>query len=121
NGFLYLVNEGPADAGSTRLWVLQPPEGGSPSVEARRELVTRWFVFDSNPGTEKLWIVWSPAELSAIGQAGEVRNPAQAANIRDLLASLKGAVRPAGPGPADGAQLRAAEGVMGSLIELRHQ
>jgi predicted Ser/Thr protein kinase len=121
SGVLYVVNEGPADAGSTRLWVLQPPEGASPRVEARRELVTRWFVFDSNPGTEKLWIVWSQEALPAIGQAGEVRDPAQSANIRDLLANLKGAVRPAGPGPADGVQLRAAEGVMGSLIELRHQ
>jgi predicted Ser/Thr protein kinase len=120
-GLFYVINEGPGDVETSRLWVLQPPPGSSAAIDAGREVVTRWFIFDRNPGTEKLWIVWSREPQPAIeASLGEVRDPAQAARIRNLLAGLK-AVQPAGWNAADGVALRAAEGVTGNLIELRHR
>jgi hypothetical protein len=121
SGFLYLVNEGLGDNGATRLWVLQPPQGSSAAVEAGREIVTRWFVFDQNPGSEKVWIVWSQGPRTALERTpGEVRDPAQAASIRSLLSGLN-MVQSAGTNPADGVRLRVAEGVAGGLMELRHR
>lgn len=126
-GFLYLINEGPNDAGVTRFWVLYPPEGAGAALAAGQELLTGWKEFDRNQGTEKVWMVWSERVLDAIeetlrgGTSGEVKDPAQAGRIRSLLAEVKRPAQLAGGGPASGVQLRAAEGVLGSLMELRHQ
>jgi len=123
-GFVYLINEGTGDAGAKRLWVLYPPRDFADSAVPDKEVLTGWYFFDQNPGTEKLWIVWSGRPVRSIDEPlggsvhGEVKDPAQAAQIRLLLDRT---AKPAEPGPGYGFQIRAAEGVLTNLVELRHK
>ncbi len=127
SGFLYLINEGPGDTGKSRYWVLFPAGASAPALEANRETTTGWYAFDSNPGVEKLWIVWSEHALAPVeetlrgGTLGEVKDPAQADRIQSILAELKPPAESTAAGQASSVQWRAAEGVMGAAIELRHR
>ncbi len=65
SGYLYVLNEGPADKGSPQFTVLFPSptaNGGSSLVRESREVQIpeqSWFMFDNEQGTEKLWLVFS--------------------------------------------------------------
>jgi serine/threonine protein kinase len=96
-GYLYLLNEGPA-AGDAVTYNLLFPEvktnNGSPRVSADQKLQTAWMRFDDHQGTEKFWIVLSPApvkELEAVTNTvnerdqGEIKDSAQARAVRDYL------------------------------------
>jgi len=126
-GFLYVINEGPGDSGTSRYWVLYPAAASDAPLRAGQETATGWYVFDRNPGTEKVWIVWSEHPGDAIEEVlrgntqGEVRGPAQASRIRDVLAGLKRPAESAAPGLAGAVQWRAAGGALGGAIELRHR
>lgn len=96
-GYLYLLNEGPAAGGITTYNMLFPEpktNGGSARVTADHKLQTAWMHFDEHPGTEKFWIVWTAApvkELDAVTGAvneqdqGEIKDSAQAHAVRDFL------------------------------------
>jgi hypothetical protein len=97
DGYLYLLNEGPASAETTTYDWLFPEaktNGGSPRVTATQKLQTAWMRFDDHDGTEKFWMVWSPSpvkELEAARgvvndrDAGEIKDQAKARAVRDFL------------------------------------
>jgi hypothetical protein len=124
-GFLYLVTEGPDETGSNRLWILYPKPGGGASVTTNQDVVAGWYDFDANPGTEKLWLVWSAAPVEAIqrglsqGKDGRVESLDTSHAIEQLLAGLKTGQRE----PAANGWVRVNSGGPGETIteELRLQ
>ena len=72
DGYLYLLNEGPANGDAVTYNVLFPESktnGGSSRVSANQQLKTAWMRFDDHQGTEKFWMVWSSSpvkELDAV-------------------------------------------------------
>jgi hypothetical protein len=103
-GFVYVVNKGLDEKGAERFWILD-------HRAADQSVLTRWFHFDQNPGTEQLWLLWSAQRLSPIEDAlldsadGSVRSPATASALEQLLAGLK----------------TGQPGIQGELLELKHQ
>ena len=99
NGYLYLLNQGPASANASTYNVLFPESktnGGSPQVTANQKLQTEWMRFDDNQGTEKFWIVWSVSpvnELEAVKDVvnerdlGEIKDATKARALHDFLNS----------------------------------
>jgi serine/threonine protein kinase len=97
DGYLYLLNEGPASANSSTYNVLFPESktnSGSPRVTAGQKLQTDWMRFDEQQGTEKFWMIWSASpvkELEAVTEAvndrdlGEIKDAAKARAVRDFL------------------------------------
>lgn len=97
-GYLYLLNEGPAAGGVTTYNVLFPEaeiNSGSPHVTAAQKLQTAWMRFDEHQGTEKFWVVWAAASVKELDDVtgtvneqdqGEISNPDQAKAVRDFLA-----------------------------------
>lgn len=97
-GYLYLLNEGPAANGAQTYNLLFPEpktNGGSAKVLVDKKLQTAWMRFDEHQGTEKFWLVWSASqikELEAVTAAvnqqdqGEIKESARAGAVRDLLA-----------------------------------
>jgi serine/threonine protein kinase len=97
DGYLYLLNEGPANGDTTTYNVLFPEaktNSGSPRVSANQKLQTAWMRFDDHQGTEKFWIVWSSSpvkELEAVTDAvndrdiGEIKDAAKARSVSDYL------------------------------------
>ena len=96
-GYLYLLNEGPA-AGDAVTYNMLFPEAktnsGSPRVTADQKLETAWMRFDDHQGTEKFWLVFSEApvkELEAVTNSvndvdqGQIKDSAQARAVRDYL------------------------------------
>jgi tRNA A-37 threonylcarbamoyl transferase component Bud32 len=96
DGYLYLLNEGPA--GDTVTYNLLFPEAktnnGSPRVSADQKLQTAWMRFDDHQGTEKFWIVFSKTavkELEAVTNSindvdqGQIKDSAPARALRDYL------------------------------------
>jgi hypothetical protein len=96
-GYLYLLNEGPA-ADKTTTYNLLFPESktnnGSARVNANQRLQTAWMRFDEHQGTEKFWLVWSASpvkELEAVTDAvndedqGEIKDSAKARAVRQFL------------------------------------
>jgi serine/threonine protein kinase len=126
-GYLYVINEGPGDSGKSRYWVLYPAAADGAALTANAETSTGWYVFDRNPGVEKLWIVWSDRvmerfeEILRGGTSGEVRDPAQAGSIQSILAGLQKPAEFIPAGQASRVEWRAAEGVIGAAIQLRHR
>lgn len=96
-GYLYLLNEGPAAGDATTYNVLFPEaktNNGSPRVTADQKLETAWMRFDDHQGTEKFWIVLSASpvkELEAVTNRvndvdqGEIKDAGQARAVRDFL------------------------------------
>jgi tRNA A-37 threonylcarbamoyl transferase component Bud32 len=80
DGHLYVINEGPARAGTLPDYVILFPEAtsGSAAIPAGRSVQIPppsarpeddWFVFDEEEGVEKVWLVWAErpvAELEAV-------------------------------------------------------
>lgn len=97
DGYLYLLNEGPASANTNTYNVLFPESktnNGSPRVNANQKLQTDWMRFDEQQGTENFWMVWSASpvkELEAVTEAvndrdlGEIKDAAKAKSVRDFL------------------------------------
>ncbi len=101
-GYLYIINESPASAGNRSSFnVLFPSStsnNSSAQLNANQQLQIPergdGFIFDTEEGTEKLWLVWSAnavAELEALKKwanpedRGEIKDVAQAAALRDLF------------------------------------
>src|SRR2546423_3223792 len=97
DGYLYLLNEGPANGDAATYNVLFPEaktNNGSPRVTANQKLETAWMRFDDHQGTEKFWIVWSSSpvkELDVVTDAvndrdlGEIKDAAKARSVSDYL------------------------------------
>lgn len=97
-GYLYLLNEGPAAGDQTTYNMLFPEaktNRGSPRVTADQKLQTAWMRFDDHQGTEKFWIVWAATpvkELDDVTDAvneqdqGEIKDLAKLRSVRDFLA-----------------------------------
>jgi serine/threonine protein kinase len=97
DGYLYLLNEGPANGDPATYNVLFPEaktNNGSPRVSANQKLQTAWMRFDDHQGTEKFWIVWSSSpikELQVVTDAvndrdiGEIKDEAKARSVSDYL------------------------------------
>lgn len=97
DGYLYLLNEGPASGDATTYNVLFPEaatNGGSPRVTANQKLQTTWMRFDDHQGTENFWLVWSAAPVPALEAVtgavndrdlGEIKDAAKARTVRDFL------------------------------------
>jgi tRNA A-37 threonylcarbamoyl transferase component Bud32 len=80
DGHLYVINEGPARAGSLPDYIILFPEAASESaaIPAGRSVQIPppsgrpeddWFVFDEEEGVEKVWLVWAArpvAEFEAV-------------------------------------------------------
>ncbi len=101
-GFLYILNEGPDSTPESPKYVLLFPSPtanqGSAQLAENKQIVIPeigdGFVFDREKGVEKLWLIWSAAELpemeSVKGVAnptddGAINNPSQARMVRDWL------------------------------------
>lgn len=96
-GYLYLLNEGPAANGATTYNMVFPEpktNNGSPHVTADQKLQTAWMRFDEHQGIEKFWIVWSASPVRELDdvtgvinaqQKGEITDAAQAKAVRDFL------------------------------------
>lgn len=95
-GYLYLLNEGPAGNAVTynMLFPETKTNNGSSKVTADQKLQTAWMRFDDHQGTEKFWIVFSPTpvkELDAVTnkvndtEQGEIKDSAQSRAVRDFL------------------------------------
>ena len=125
-GFFYLIDHGPGAGGAEQLWILYPRNAAGrdrEDVAASQQLVTGWYVFDQNPGTERLWILWSEHALDPIRNAprdptGEVRDPSAIQRALHYLNQLPPA---SSTSTRDGVQMRAAGDVLGVPLELRHQ
>jgi serine/threonine protein kinase len=97
DGYLYLLNEGPASGDATTYNVLFPESqsnGGSPRVTANQKLQTAWMRFDDHQGTENFWLVWSASPVKELETVtgvvndrdlGEIRDAAKARAVRDFL------------------------------------
>jgi len=96
-GYLYLLNEGPAADNETTYNLLFPEpqtNGGSPRVTANQNLQTAWMRFDEHQGTEKFWLIWSASavkEFEAVTGSvnakdqGEIKDSARARAVREFL------------------------------------
>ena len=96
-GYLYLLNEGPAAGDETTYNVLFPEpktNNGSPRVSSNQNLQTAWMRFDEHQGTEKFWLIWSASpvkELEAVTSAvndkdqGEIKDATAARQVREFL------------------------------------
>jgi serine/threonine-protein kinase len=132
-GYLYLLNEGPASANASTFNVLFPESktnSGSPKVNANQKLQTDWMRFDDNQGTEKFWLVWSASpvkELEAVRDAvndrdlGEVKDAGKARAVRDFLAQHSSSPTEATKDSAKKQTLVKGRGdLLVSAIELEH-
>jgi serine/threonine protein kinase len=130
-GYLYLVNEGPAN-GVTTYNVLYPePQARLGAwVSPNQKVQTAWMRFDDNQGTEKFWMVWSAMpvkELTAATDAvndrdqGEIKDEAKARAVRDFLKAHSG-TKPDVTKDSTNKQtiLRGNGNVLVNLIELEH-
>ena len=95
-GFFYVLTETPAEVA-----VVYPLAAPPQPVAAT---VTGWFVFDQNPGLERVWLIWSEQSLPQLASPGTA-DSSRAAGIRQLLTRL-----PAG-----------VPGMAGELLQLHHK
>jgi hypothetical protein len=82
DGYLYILNEGPARPGApAALSILFPSptanEGMSLLAAGRQLQVPEqsWFRFDDEAGAENVWIVWSATSVPALEAVGVFANP----------------------------------------------
>jgi len=98
-GYLYLVNEGRNASGALGYTVLYPLVGNAHLNAGQRVTLPPepdYNFFTGEPGTEKIWVVWSEqpvAEMEALKQfanptdEGEVNDLAQVTKLREFFAA----------------------------------
>jgi tRNA A-37 threonylcarbamoyl transferase component Bud32 len=85
-GYLYLLNEGPAEGGEITYNMLFPApsmNSGSPYLAASQKIETAWMVFDENQGTEKFWMIWAAEAVPELEAVKGVVNPTDKGEIKD--------------------------------------
>ncbi len=125
SGYLYLIDEGPGQAGGEQLVVLYPVAAGTP-LPPNQPAVTPWYRIEGAAGTERLWIVWAKEPLNELegsihgGTGGRVVDSDLTGKIRDLLAGLASAHQTSQGERTATIQLRGSAAVLGTVLELRH-
>jgi serine/threonine protein kinase len=74
SGYVYVFNEGTPERNASSFTIIYPIPGtneGSASVGANQWARTNWNTFGGQPGTENLWIAWSPAPIPQL-ESGKV-------------------------------------------------
>jgi hypothetical protein len=85
-GFLYIVNEGPAAGLGTAYSVLYPSpkyNDGSAKVQASQDSSVGPYELDKNQGTEKIWLVWSASPVPELEAVKSVVNPKEKGIVSD--------------------------------------
>ncbi|HWQ31894.1 MAG TPA: serine/threonine-protein kinase [Blastocatellia bacterium] len=131
-GFLYLLNEGPAEGGAITFNYLFPTPAsndGSAQLAAGQRIQTRQYVFDENKGTEKFWLIWAAQPVSELEALKGLVNPrdkgiiSNQAQINALRAWL--GQHPAAQSTTDEASkqttVKGSGDVLVKLIRLEHQ
>jgi serine/threonine protein kinase len=115
SGYLYVINEGPAQIdGLPALNLLFPDptiNGGSAQISANQPIQfpypsgtpeQDWFVFDKEEGMEKLWLVWSERSAPELEDVkgwvnpkdqGVIGNPQQIISVKKYL-EAQSAIKP---------------------------
>jgi serine/threonine protein kinase len=126
-GYLYLVNQGPDQAGRDRLWVLHPGKPSEGGLPPNQEMRTGWYVFDQNPGTETLWIVWSEKPVDALENVlrlstnGKVESKPIANEVGQLLAKLTGGQRISTQNGIRHIESSVGQQILGDELQIKHQ
>ena len=93
SGYLYIINEGTVNYN-----MLFPTEANNDHLAANQTLQTIWYFFDTNPGIERVWIIWSTRPLSELDtivkdtarsydtEYLKITDPAQIKTVRDTIA-----------------------------------
>lgn len=103
-GYLYVINEGPAQSsGRPSYNVLFPEANGSAQVRANASVQIPtpsdrpdldWFVFDAQEGVEKVWLVWTAEPVAALEavkrhadarERGEIKDPNEVNSVAQFL------------------------------------
>jgi hypothetical protein len=82
DGYLYLLNEGPA-ASHRLLFPIGSINHGSARIAANEPVMTGWYVFAERPGVEKLWVVWAASEVNELEAVREKVNPVDQGVVND--------------------------------------
>ncbi|HSE24133.1 MAG TPA: serine/threonine-protein kinase [Pyrinomonadaceae bacterium] len=100
SGFLYVINEGPHQPNEAPEYVVLFPSPtsnrGSALLQENVNLQipeNSWFRLDSDKGTEKVWLIYAPNELSELEPVREFANPKTRglidnASVRDKVTSF---------------------------------
>ncbi len=96
-GYFYAVTETPAEVS-----IVYPLSGQA--AEPVTATITGWFVFDQNPGIERIWVVWAERPQDFLAGPGRAEGTRET-RVRQLFQQL-----PAG-----------LPGMAGQLLQLRHQ
>jgi serine/threonine protein kinase len=98
DGYLYILNEGPAESGRSLAYMILFPSPtankGQSRLGAGRQIQIperSWFQFDAEQGTEKIWLVWSADVIPALEAVKGFANPRDKGLISDP--ELNNAVR----------------------------
>lgn len=85
DGFLYLINEGPAAGGVSYNLLFPTPKfnGGSAQVAAGQDRDIGPYELDAHQGTEKFWLVWSVAPVAELEAVKSVVNPKDKGTVSD--------------------------------------
>ncbi|MDT7687446.1 MAG: eukaryotic-like serine/threonine-protein kinase [Acidobacteriota bacterium] len=82
DGYLYILNEGPAEPGRPSSYVILFPSptanDGQSRLGAGRQVQVperSWLQFDAEQGTEKVWLVWSAESVPALEALKAYANP----------------------------------------------
>jgi serine/threonine protein kinase len=131
-GYLYVFSQGTAERETFTIIYPTPAKNeGSARLEQNQDLQTNWNVFGGEPGTERLWIVWSSAVVTPLEIAryeafknneGAITDASVAKSLRDFLSEH---LNPAPETTKDTAKQRTSVRVNGDLmvklLELEHR
>ncbi len=84
SGYLYLINEGPG--GYMVLFPSSLNNHGSAYLKQNQEIKIpgeKWFIFDEEQGTEKIWMVFSPAVIPELESVKSVATPEKFGSITE--------------------------------------
>ena len=89
-GYLYIFHEEPPgtnDSSFTMLYPQQTTNDGSASLGADQSVQFDWVTFRGPPGSENLWMIWSPTQVDELEsvKAEAFRHPQKALNGQTLL------------------------------------
>ena len=87
-GYLYLLNEGPAPKGAISYQFLSPSPSvneGSARLPANQPFETGWYLLGESAGTERLFLVWAREPLPELEAVKGVLNPVNRGAIVDAV------------------------------------
>jgi hypothetical protein len=82
DGYLYLLNEGPAES-HRLIFPIGSINQGSARITANEPFLTSWYVFAERPGVEKLWVVWAALAINELEAVREKVNPVDQGVVGD--------------------------------------